>query len=688
MSELTGLLLLVAGIGALAATGALAACCLRLTSPIEFVLGTYVISWSWLVATALALSPLHLLTRGSLLFASALGLVLALGAWLVADRPPPASFAAATRAAREALRSPAVLILAVVVSLGAVYSCALAFLTPANDGDALAYHLARAAFWRQEQGLGYIANAVDLRLDINPPNAEIGQLATMLLSGSDRYVALPQLGAYVALVLCVAALARRLGLSVAEALFAALAFATLPIVAVQASSALNDLVVASFLGVAAVFVLRSGRASLVLLALAVGLAVGAKFTAVLALPTLVLVVMLACPRRHWTGLALAGIGGLALGSVWYVVNLIQTGEIDGGLAEDADQRVALSLSAMTFTALRLALEVVDMSGAARPHAVLFLLVACALGMFALSRMRRSTPQGVSLLVAASLIAGVLFAPSLFEVMQDLVFRSWVALGRPATAPFELGWNLNVRADPVVSWFGPLGAVLLFTGTAVTGLLWLRGRLPSAAFALALAPWAVLLTLAATIVWDPFRGRFLVFGVALAAAVWGIFLRSPIISTATAAIGATALTLSLANYYGKPSGLGEIWTLNDPPLVSVRSIWSDERWAAQTRLRLETGENLVIRYFEEHVPDEARVSVAARENDLLSPYFGPELERHVSLVKNGEPVPTTADWLVVAPALDVRRCRAAWQRQLTLESGWRVERRTTPDKCPALTRMDG
>ena len=680
MSELTGLLLLVAGFGALAATGTLAACCLRLSSPIEFVLGAYVIAWTWLVASALALSPLQLLTRGSLLLASALGLALALGAWLASGRPPPASFRAAMRAAREALRSPAVLVLAIAVSLGAVYSSTLAFLTPANDGDALAYHVARAAFWKQEQGLGYVADAVDLRLDINPPNAEIGQLATMLLSGSDRYVALPQLGAYAALVLCVAALARRIGLTVAEALFAALAFATLPIVAVQASSALNDLVVASFLGAAAVFALRSGGASLVLLVLALGLAAGTKFTAVLALPTLVLIVVLARPRRHWAGLALAGMGGLALGSVWYVVNLVETGELDGGLAESEDQRAALSVPAMIITALRLALDVVDMSGAARPHAVLFLLVACALGAFGLSRIRRSTPQGINLLVAASLTAGVLFAPLLFEVMQEAVFRSWVVLGRPATPPFEFGWNLNVQADPVVSWFGPLGALVLVAGTAVTGLLWRRGRLPAAALAFALAPWAVLLTLAATIVWDPFRGRFLVFGVALAAATWGLFLRSPIISAATAAIGSTALTLSLANYYGKPSGVAEVWAIDNPAPATVRSIWNDPRWAAQTRRRPGTGEESVIRYFEERVPDDARISVAARENDFLSPYFGRGLGRHVSLVKDGQRVPEADEWLVVAPWSEVRRCRDAWQRELVLESGWRVERRVGPDTC--------
>ena len=289
MTELTGLLLLVVGLGLLAATGELAACCLRLRSPVEFVLAAYVIAWAWLVAASLLLSLWQLLTRGSLLAALAAGAGIALAAWLASGRPSPPPFGPSLAAARDALRNPAVLVLAVAVGLGAMYVIALAFFTPMNDWDALSYHLARAAFWKQEHGIVLIDDVADSRLNVNPPNAEIGQLATMVLSGSDRYVALPQLLAYAALVTSVAGLARRIGLAPAEAAFAALAFATLPVVALQASGALNDLVVASFLTAATLFALGSGLASLALFALALSLAVGVKFSGLLALPALVVV---------------------------------------------------------------------------------------------------------------------------------------------------------------------------------------------------------------------------------------------------------------------------------------------------------------------------------------------------------------------------------------------------------------
>jgi hypothetical protein len=304
VTELIGLLLLVVGVGGLVAGATFAACCLRLRSPIEFLLAVYVLAWIWLVFVVLALSPARLLTRWSLLLAVGGGLLAGLAMWLASGRPRPPLSRAASRAARDALRHPAVLVLAATVLAGLVYSIALALATPLNDWDVLSYHAARAAFWKQQHGVGYIDNVVDDRLNANPPNAEIGQLATMLLSGNDRYIGLVQLLAYGALALGVAGLARRIGLHTREAVFAALAFSTLPVVILQASGGLNDLVVASFLLAAAYFATGAGRAELLLVALTVALAIGTKFTGVLALPTLAVVAAAGRAPRDWFRLGL------------------------------------------------------------------------------------------------------------------------------------------------------------------------------------------------------------------------------------------------------------------------------------------------------------------------------------------------------------------------------------------------
>ena len=681
MSELGGLLLLAAGLGVLSGTGALVACCLRLRSPLEFVLAAYVVAWAWVVAIALALSPFELVRRAWLLAVLALGLLASVLLWLRLGRPHPPAFGPGLESVRRALRLPVVAVLAGVVALGTLYGMALAFLVPANEGDALAYHLARAAFWKQEQAVGYVSNAVDLRLNVSPPNAEIGQLATMLLAGNDRYVALPQLLAYASLVLCVAALARRLGLAPREAVFGALVFATLPIVAAQASGALNDLVMASFLAVAALFALTPGRAPVALAAVVLGLALGTKFTAVLALPALALVVGLGRPRADWPKLVLAGVAGSALGAAWYVLNLAETGDLDGGLASDAEQRVALSVPTVVINAVRFGLDLVDMSGFATPYLVLLVPAAVLSGILALTP-RRQGVRAVAVASACALTLSPLALPSLASAGESATIRAWSALGRPDTPPFERGWGLNNAADSTDSWFGPVGLALLLAGTVVVAVLWRRGRLPALAVALVTAPWVLLATLAVTIVWDPWRGRFLIFGVALAASTWGVLLRSRTVAATTATVGVLTLALSLANAQGKPSGLWELWSPGDdvPSFFRHGSVWGDDRSSVLVRLRPAEGEEAVYEHLEAEVPADARIAIAARENEYLLPYFGADLSRHVSLVRAGDVAPIEAQWVVESPGSRARRCQGAWRTTLELEAGWHVARRVGPDAC--------
>ena len=664
MRDVSGLLLLLAGLGALGAAGVLAASCMRLRSPVEFVLAAYLVAWGWLVAASLLLSPAHVLTRWSLLAALAAGLAIALGVWILSGRPSPPPFRPALAEARDAVRHPAVLVLAVAVALGTAYIAALAFLTPANDWDALTYHLARAAFWKQEHGVVLIEDAADSRLNVNPPNAEIGQLATMLLASSDRYASLPQLLSYAALALCVTGLARRIGLAPAEAIFAGLAFATLPVVALQATGALNDLVVASFLAPAVLFALGPGLVSLALVALAVALAIGVKFSGLLALPALAVVVAVATPVRRWPALALAGATGLAAGSVWYVVNAVETGELDGGIADETDQRAEAGAAGAVTRGLRLALSFVDMPGAGWPAWIAFLVAAGVVAAFALA-LRGSWNRALAVLASASIVGAVAATPLVWDLGVRAVYRAGLLLDQRDLV-VSLSWELNTLAEPTRAWYGPLAPILLVAATILALVAWRRGHLPRAALGLVAAPWLLIATLALLLTWDPWRGRLLVFGVALAAATWGLLLRVPILANAAAGIATVALFLTLANYEGKWSGL-----FFEP------SIWGNPRWEAQTRL---SGPRHVHRFVEENVPADARVGVALTGNDHLHPYFGPALSRHVSLVTGpAASPPADAEWLVLAPGTEVRRCPGAWRKDHA-EGGWAVERRLAPDAC--------
>ena len=457
-------------LAALAATGALGAACLGARSAAELLLTAYVIAWAQVVVVALLLSPFELVTRAGL----ALGLAASTGlvalVWHVRGRPRPPSLRPALRTLLTELRSPLVATLAVVVGVCAVYVLGLAFLTPALEWDSLAYHLARAAFWEQQQAISYVPNASDPRLDGNPPGAEIGVLATMLLSGGDRFAALPQVLALGALLVAIAGIARRLGATHRQALLSSLVFAGLPLVAIQAPTSYNDLVVGSFLVICGFALVGRARLDLVLLALSLGMALTTKLTTLITLPLLALVALVGSPRRRYPALAGAGIAGLLLGAPWYLVNLIETGDADGGLAEHTDQKQELTLLAVMPTIRRYLFSFVDFSGS-RDIGVFTLYGGVAIAVLAIGLVVGLARGRVrdTVLVAIGAAAVIVLPLALIELGRGALrgwFKFWLVLGREDIARADASWQLQVGSDAALSWYGPVAAALLVVGHGV------------------------------------------------------------------------------------------------------------------------------------------------------------------------------------------------------------------------------
>ena len=184
-----GALALVAG-AALLATGSLRlSAVLAPRSAAAFLLGAYVIAWGQLVVVLWALSLFGWVTRWGLLAALALVCV----ALLFDTRgwsDVRVRLADAVGALREALADPVCRVVAVVVAAVLAYAVALGLRTPQNDFDTLVDHLWRAGLWMQNRAVGYPECACAPYVNAYPPHSEMGALATMVLGGSDRYVAL------------------------------------------------------------------------------------------------------------------------------------------------------------------------------------------------------------------------------------------------------------------------------------------------------------------------------------------------------------------------------------------------------------------------------------------------------------------------------------------------------------------
>ena len=666
-----GVLSFVAALAFASIASVALASCLRIRSAAAFGLTAYLFGWALVICVAYALSLGKWVERSTLLLAYAAIAVAAVGVWLVAGRPvPPLARWAAT--GRRGLEDHVLRVLVGAVAVTYAYSLALSVGTAANDGDPLVYELTRGALWRQLGGVGAVNTTYDTRLDISPPHAEIAQFTTMVLSESERFVAVGQFAAVFALALGVVGIGRRIGMPGRQAAFGALLVPLLPIVLVQSWTGFTDVVFASFLVAAVFFALGSARIELLPFGLAIGLLLGTKFLGPVLLPLLALVVLAGQPPRRYPGFALAGVAGGLFGGIWYVANALRAdeaiGDVDqGGFQELALRPVAASLS-------RYAVELFDLSGAVDGDVLLYGAVGLGLVLAALVVRRWDRAERVGLVLAGALVAllplSVAVGRRTVAAVGDV---SWNAVGRSESVGrwFTTYDTQQTAADGALSWFGPVGVVLAIATVPLAIQAARRAEVRRAALVLAAAPAIAILCLALTIIYLRYQGRYFISGIALSAALWGLVCRWQAAKVAVATASILTAFLCLANALGKPSGLELLKT--DTP----ETVWGMPRWEQQGLLRPsppERDEINTIRFVEENVPLDARIGLALEENDFGFPYFGPKLTRFVTIVDVGDSLSDSIQWLVAAPGRRLDGCVPAWRRERRGPGGWEVWRR--------------
>jgi hypothetical protein len=642
-------------------TGLLFGTALRVRSLSELVVAAYVVAFAEVIVLCLFLSLFDTLTRAALVAGTGTIFVAAAAVWMLAGRPRLPSITG--WAVRVGQLGP-ISLLAVPVALALIYVVALIIGTPPNGWDPLNYHLARAAFWLQSEGVGYIEAAYDERLNFNPPNGEIGLAFLLGVTREETAAGFVQFFAALAWAVRVFAIARRVRLSRIEAAFGALLFLTLPIVVLQSSGVKNDIVVASFLLAASVFVLGDSRREIGLASLATALAVGTKFTAAYGLAILFALALLAPPRARRVSRVVGLTLGAVAGSYWYAVNALETGHILGDQSNVPGLTAQFRPPENLLNAYGLTVDALDVSGAQGRDILVYGMAAIlvATGMTVLGASSRTHRRHAVL--AGTLIASPLaLLVASDELGRPGLLRLYDLLGAPQ-AYLAVGDDLSsspTTASDTASWFGPAGLVLT-VGVGVAAIMLVRRRsLPPLARPLALAPLAWLALVALTLTYHPWQGRFFVFPIALSAALWGLTLRAPAASWSVAALGAITVVLSLVHYVEKPSG---VRLLDRSPTSSV---WDLERWQVQSQHDPTLGP--VLRFLENEVPRQDSIGLGLGANDFGYPVFGPGLDRRVELVpfgSNGRNV--DARWLLTnaerAPEID----STCWGALFRSESG--------------------
>ena len=586
------------------ASAAFAAASLGLPSLVSTLLAGYLALVGNLALTTWVLSPFHAVTRTGLLVAELALLLVAVAAWWLRGKPA-VPLAGARHSLREVAGDPVTLAFLVVVAVALSYELLLALVVPPNNYDSLTYHLSRAADWKQAGGIHWIANAPTARMNEFQPLAEQEILFLFVAAGSGLLYALPQYFAEVAMLVAVFGASRRLGFSTRAAACSAALLGTFSAVALQATTAQNDLVAAALPVTAACLLLGGGRVEATLAGLALGIGLGVKLTTVLAWPVLAWLVKQGGRRTAIRTLVGGAIGFLAVGMWGYVLNVIHAGNPLGHGQGRVDQSVSPSVVTTTHTFLRLLYRLLDLGWLSNPWIYGLAAIGAAAGVIA---GRRSVLAGAA-------VSLPLLAPAL--VLGGAPILAWVThlVHLPVSDPVY-GFEINRAAADDFSAFGPIGAAALIAAPILALKARPRdGRL--LALALSLPSFVILLGLYAS--YNIWLVRFLLVPAALTAPLFALFLRCRAATAAVLVVAAATVGFVLKHDSAKPfhRSAGRPWQMSQEDALRQSPAQPTGRLAAAA-----------LADYKQRVPAAACVGAVLDPDEWSYPLWGPQLKHRI------------------------------------------------------------
>jgi len=567
---------------------------LRPASLTAFGLAAFILAWANLVLSAEVLSLLRAITPLAFLIIHAVGAAIALIVWRSAGRPRPAGIAWPSRAAvaKSIKAYPELWLLAAAVALVYALHAVLNIIVPPNEFDSLTYHLSRIAYWIQFHTLSPWPTP-NLRQTAFPLNGEIGSLWSMIFLRLDLLAGFVQWFSALAAMVSVFGTARLFGRSRTQSAFASLLFATLPMILLQSTTTQNDLIVAAmFMAMMYFFLggLRGNRPRMMILSgLALGLAVGVKTTAVMALPGFIVgAAVILLFRRPipfariflWAGACLAGF--LLLGAFNFIQNWAHYGHPLG--PRDFIRAQSSVLSGFQGESIRAKLAS-DIYSLADPTGL---------------------PGPIAQAVTQARNRG-----------GALLFR---ALGVPLDIPhltyaehrFELAESPPPRIFEGTAFFGPLGFLVWLPAMAfwfIAGVVKRDDR-----FLPAVTSLGFMLAMSVFVIWSPFRGRYMCLAMASAAPlIAGLLRRGRVVAAIrwlVVALACTVMAVTVASNSKKP-------------MVGPRSIWGRSRIDLRMMPLFSAVHNMT-----RMLPEGAVVGTVLDSEDLDYPLFGERLTRRI------------------------------------------------------------
>lgn len=572
---------------------------LRLPTRPATLVGLYLLSYANTVFVSELAATAHLLDYRAFL---ALHLALAIAAWFFWHRAGQPSLMEPfsnfdSNFNRQSLLFsirawPDLWVLGLGVAVAYLVGAYLVLIVPPNNWDSMTYHLSRVGYWLQHNSF-YPWPTPNPRQISFPMNAEIGILWTVLFWGTDQLAGFVQWLAVPASMVAIVGLARMLGSTRAQSVFAALIWATFTEIVLQSTTTQNDLVASAFF-VSMVYLLylglRSNRRGVLLLSgLALGLALGTKATVLFLLPGLALTVIMLWLRHGkqgfrqlfvWAEASLAGF--LLVGAYVFALNLLVYGHPLGppSLIDSHVRSSASRLEMLTTNTIRYLYQAVDPTGL--PDAV-------------------ADPLQKIKADAGTQIFSLLNIP----INSTATVRSQA---------FNLYNRPGLHED--LAWFGPLSFLLLMPAMIYQSSVGVTKKEPYRLGLIAISL-SLLLSLSFWQPWTPYKNRYFVLAITICAPFLAPFvkrdylfglLRWGIIGLALLVMGWT----TVCNEAKPLTGPHAIWELDR---ISRRS----QHWPIG-KLLLSTVEQLI--------PPEATVGTMLGTDDWDYPLFGEHFSRKV------------------------------------------------------------
>lgn len=188
-----------------------------------------------------------------------------------------------------------IIIIWIIVILGTTFF--IGIITRPGNYDSLTYHLARVGFWIQNGTINHYPTWAEIQ-NLNPVNSEIGLLWIILFTGSDNITFMNQWFVLIIIFIALYKLLRLINLSKAVSLISSLLFISFDIIILEATSTQNDLILAVFIILSVIFLVKSLRSDkidfryLIVAGLTIGFMISLKGSSCMFIPGIAVFVFL------------------------------------------------------------------------------------------------------------------------------------------------------------------------------------------------------------------------------------------------------------------------------------------------------------------------------------------------------------------------------------------------------------